>query len=162
MPKRPNPKCLHCSTLSTEQAKLVYGAVGVGCWDEARCHNRRWHYGKRKPQQTAALAAESLEVGIEPPATYYAVLYLYKDKGNCPLHALGAELWHGQEPKLRLKPVHCFGLTQSKIATYAGEVLAAFSQHCDTPLRQFKDQFEVSPERCPIRPCPLFGVSDDG
>ncbi|AFZ28226.1 hypothetical protein Cylst_6632 (plasmid) [Cylindrospermum stagnale PCC 7417] len=150
MPRPLNPKCQLCSKFSTTQAKVLHGSEGDGCWNPHVCHNRRSFYRQRIKQD-----ADVETVNVEPPATYFAVLYLYKEPGDKPLHALGAQLWHGQKPICRLEPIHCFGLTAGKIKTYTEQVLQAFSRQYEIPLSQYKEMFEVSPIHCPVRPCPL-------
>jgi hypothetical protein len=154
MPKPLNPKCELCSKLSAIQAKVIHGVSGDGCWNPKVCHNRRSFY-RRRLETTAAVET----ISLPPPDTYFAVLYLYKEAGEKPLHALGAELWHGQKAICRLEPVHCFGLTASKIRIYTDQVLQAFSQKHEVRLNQYKELFEVNPLHCPVRPCPLHPAS---
>jgi hypothetical protein len=148
MPKLPNPDCITCAQLSAAKAIEVYGDAGKGCWDSRYCPKRRWYYRNRVGQTGKAIA-------LEPPQTYFAVLYLYKEPGEKPLHALGAELWMGQQAIVKLEPVHCFGLTSGQIRGYSESVLQAFSKECGVKLAQFKDIFELNPQTCPLRPCPL-------
>ncbi|MEH2092317.1 hypothetical protein [Nostoc sp.] len=75
MPKPLDPKCQLCSKLPTTQAKLLHGPQGDGCWNPKVCHNRRSFYRHRSQNN----AAEIDSVTVEPPATYFAVLYLYKE-----------------------------------------------------------------------------------
>lgn len=152
MPKPFSNKCLLCSQLSTAQAKIVHGSDGDNCWDAKYCHNRRSFYRRRASQTNDA---EIDTMTVEPPANYFAVLYLYKAPGDKPLHALGAELWYGQKAICRLEPIHCFGLTAGKIKAYTEQVLKAFSQKYNCTLAQYKEMFEVNPSKCPIPECPL-------
>ena len=78
---------------------------------------------------------------------------------NYQYYALGAELWHGQQPVCRLESIHCFGLTASKIKIYTEQVLQAFSKKYQVNLYQYKEMFEISPLQCPVRPCPLHPES---
>lgn len=143
-----------CANLPTVQAKVLHGQEGDGCWNPKVCHNRRSFYRRRTE---ANLDIETIVV--EPPVTYFAVLYLYKEPGDKPLHALGAELWHGQQPVCRLEPIHCFGLTASKIKAYTEQVLQAFSKKYNVNLYQYKEMFEISHSQCPVSPCPLHPES---
>jgi hypothetical protein len=154
MPKPLNPQCQLCAKLPTAQAKVLHGPTGDGCWNPKVCHNRRSFYRHRSENNL-----EIDLIAVEPPATYFAVLYLYKEPGEKPLHALGAELWLGQQPICRLDPIHCFGLTASKIKTYTEQVLQAFSKKYNVNLYQYKEMFEISPSQCPVRPCPLHPES---
>ncbi|WP_414574245.1 hypothetical protein [Nostoc sp. CCY 9925] len=150
MPKPLDPKCQLCAKLPTSKAKVLHGPLGDGCWNPKVCHNRRSFYRNRKLDDSAQIEA----IAVEPPANYFAVLYLYKEAGDKPLHAMSAELWLGQKPICRLEPIHCFGLTAGKIRTYTDKVLQAFAKDYNISLYQYKDMFEVSPTHCPVRPCP--------
>jgi hypothetical protein len=151
MPKPPNPKCELCAGLPVAQARVIHGADGDGCWDAKYCYNRRSFY-RHRLASTAALEI----VQVPPPESLFAVLFLYKEPGDKPLHALGAELWKGQKPICRLEPIHCFGLTAGKIRAYSDQVLKAFSEQYGTVLHQYKEMFEISPSHCPVQgDCPL-------
>jgi hypothetical protein len=89
----------------------------------------------------------------------YILLYLYKEAGDKPLHAMSAELWLGQKPVCRLEPIHCFGLTAGKIRAYTDQVLQAFARQYGVSLYQYKDMFEITSNYCPVRPCPLHPES---
>ncbi len=154
MPKPLNPKCQLCAKLSTSAAKLIHGSTGDGCWDTSVCHNRRSFYRRRSDNQTKIPIMK-----VEPPTTHFAVLYLYKEAGDKPLHAIDAQLWYGQKPICRLDPIHCFGLTAGKIKAYTELVLQAFSQEYGISLYQYKEMFEINPMNCPVRPCPLHPES---
>jgi hypothetical protein len=65
---------------------------------------------------------------VPVPAVPAAVLYLYRQRVDAPIHAIGAELWVGQKKKAAIAPVHCFGLTAGQIAAYLQQVLMVFSQ----------------------------------
>ncbi|MBD2214386.1 hypothetical protein H6G27_31690 [Nostoc linckia FACHB-104] len=154
MPKPLNPKCQLCASLPTAKAKVLHGTQGDGCWNPKVCHNRRSFYRSRTEDNSGIDS-----IAVEPPATYFAVLYLYKESGDKPLHALGAELWLGQQPICRLESIHCFGLTAGKIRSYTDKVLQAFAKEYGVSLYQYKDMFEISPDHCPVRPCPLHPES---
>jgi hypothetical protein len=155
MPKPLDPKCQLCAKLPTAKAKVLHGTEGDGCWNPKVCHNRRSFYRNKSKDDSGQIEA----IAVEPPATYFAVLYLYKEPGDKPLHALGAELWLGQKPICRLEPIHCFGLTSGKIRTYTDQVLQAFAKQYGVSLHQYKDMFEIAPTHCPVRPCPLYPES---
>jgi hypothetical protein len=157
MPRPLQKKCSICSQLTTKKARLLHGQEGDGCWDDKYCHNRRSFYRKQARTNNGENTIQS--VVVEPPQNYFAILLLYKEPGERPLHALGAELWQGQTPLCKLQPVHCFGLTGGTIREYTQQVLEAFSKQCGMSLSKYKDIFEVSPEKCPIRPCPLHPES---
>lgn len=151
MPKPLDPKCQLCAKLPTSKAKVLHGPKGDGCWNPKVCHNRRSFYRNRNKDDSGQIEA----ISVAPPETYFAVLYLYKDPGDKPLHALSAELWLGQKPVCRLEPIHCFGLTAGKIRAYTDKVLQAFAKEYNVTLYQYKEMFEIAPTHCPVRPCPL-------
>ncbi|BAY20045.1 hypothetical protein NIES21_59150 (plasmid) [Anabaenopsis circularis NIES-21] len=151
MPKPLDPKCQLCAKMPSSKAKVLHGPEGDKCWNPKVCHNRRSFYRRRSDDKSGQID----KITVEAPAIYYAVLYLYKEAGDKPLHALSAELWLGQKPVCRLEPIHCFGLTAGKIHTYTEQVLQAFAKQYGISLHQYKDMFEISPIHCPVRPCPL-------
>ncbi|WP_138506949.1 hypothetical protein [Nostoc sp. PA-18-2419] len=151
MPKPLDPKCQLCAKLPAAKAKVLHGPEGDDCWNPRVCHNRRSFYRNKSKDDSGQIEA----IAVEPPANYFAVLYLYKELGDKPLHAMSAELWLGQKPICRLEPIHCFGLTPGKIRAYTDKVLQAFAKEYNVSLYQYKDMFEVSPTHCPVRPCPL-------
>ncbi len=153
MPKPPDPDCLVCAGLNATKAKEVYGESGKGCWDSRFCPKRRYYYRHRSERIKT--------IALPPPDIYFAILLLYKEPGDRPLHALGAELWRGREAIATLQPVHCFGMTASQIRSYSESVLDSFTDECGTRLRQFKEFFTLAPASCPLRPCPLHPRTDD-
>jgi hypothetical protein len=157
MPKPINFQCLECSRHTTEWAKTVHGEGGDGCWNPGRCYDRRSFY-RHRSQKTIAFDGEI--ISKEPPSAYYAILYLYKEPGEKPLHSLGAELWLGQKAVCKIEPIHCFGLTSGKIRAFSQQVLQTFSDKYQVSLLQYKEMFEISPVLCPIRPCPLHPDSN--
>jgi len=162
MPSHTKEKCRLCSKLSAEQAQQIHGPQGNGCWVSVRCHKRRTYYRHRdrynktrRLQYKASVGGSSQTEVILPPAAPAAVLHLYRERVDAPLHAIGAELWMGQQKKAAIEPVHCLGLTSRQVATYLQEVLQVFSHKYDVAIAKFSAQVELDPSRCPILPCPL-------
>jgi hypothetical protein len=152
----PNPlkqKCLICSQMTAKKARLLHGQQGDECWDDLYCHNRRSFYRKLARTDNDKNTIDA--VVVEQTQNYFAILLLYKESNEKPLHALDAELWLGQTSIYKLQTVHCFGLTAEAIREYTQQVLEAFSNQCGLFLNKYKDVFEISPEVCPVRPCPL-------
>ena len=152
MPKPLNLQCFECSRHTTDWAKTVHGELGDRCWNPKRCYDRRSFYRLRDRFKTDS---QSEIISIAPPTSYSAILYLYKGSGEKPLHALGAELWLGQKAVCKIEPVHGFGLTAGKIRAFSQQVLQTFSEKYQVVLPQYKEMYELAPELCPIRPCPL-------
>jgi hypothetical protein len=86
MPKPLDPKCQLCAKLPTAQAKVLHGTAGDGCWNPKVCHNRRSFYRHRSQNNSAEIDAMGYArpevIAVEPPATYFAVLYLYNRSGK--------------------------------------------------------------------------------
>ena len=164
MPTRSREKCRLCAKLSAEQARQLHGTEGDGCWIPQRCHKRRTYYrhrddyNRKRRQNYRTDTQDTTQIEeILPPASPAAVLYLYRQRVDAPIHALGAELWLGQEKKAAIAPVHCFGLTTGQIAAYLQQVLQVFSQKYGEGKRldKFATHVELDPQTCLIRPCPL-------
>jgi len=62
----------------------------------------------------------------------------------------------GQEKRAAIESVHCLGLTSRQVAAYLQEVLQVFSHKYDVAIAKFSAQVELDPQRCPLRPCPLY------
>ncbi len=96
-------KCRLCSKLSSQDAQLRHGPKGSSCWDATHCHQRRSYYRYRSSynsnrRQSRRAQEDNIEV-VPVPAVPAAVLYLYRQRVDAPIHAVGAELWLGQEKK---------------------------------------------------------------
>jgi hypothetical protein len=172
MPKSSSEKCRLCAKLSAEDAITRHGVSGTGCWAGEPCHKRQTYYRNRdrynrnKRQQYRGVAS-STEVDdgkgtvltvltVVPVVAPAAVLYLYRARVNDPLHAISAELWLGQSKIAEIEPVHTMGLMPVQIKGFLKEILTAFSaQVGGAGVVQFEIQKELSPDCCPIRPCPL-------
>jgi hypothetical protein len=51
------------------------------------------------------------------PAVPAAIVHWYRITQDSPLHALGAELWMGNDRVTKIEPVHCLGLTELQVKT---------------------------------------------
>ncbi len=156
-------KCLHCSSLSIEEAKALHGIDGDGCWQPKHCHRRRSHYRHRQDtnakrrrlrRQTHSLG-ETLELNpphlIQPPA---ALLVFYRQGANSPIHAVAAEIWQGEIKIAAVKPVHCMGLRGNEVTAYLQDVLVMLRNQFG--IHRFEDVIkELSVDQCPIHPCPM-------
>ena len=166
-------KCRLCSKLSAAEANLRHGTQGNRCWDEVRCHNRRSYYRHRgvrnynRKQQRRAIGVETMTsvptsskfhtitLEIPTPAIPAAIAHWYRETKDSPLHALGAELWIGNDRVAKIAPVHCLGLTQMQIKTLLLRILDCFSEHCGIKVERFRSLVELHPLNCSIRPCPM-------
>jgi len=127
MPRHTQEKCRLCSKLSAEVAQQRNGPEGTGCWDEAHCHQRRSYYRSRdrynKARRLKRQSPENTPLQVPIPPAPAAVLHLYRERVDAPLHAIGAEPWLGQEKVAAIEPVHCLGLTSRQVTAYLQEVL---------------------------------------
>jgi hypothetical protein len=173
MPKAASEKCRLCSKLAIAQVSERHGPSGSNCWIGEPCHKRRSYYRNRellvrsfrynasKRQQYRGVAVEAevddgkgTVLTVVPAIVPAAVLYLYRARVDDPLHAIGAELWLGQSKVAQIEPVHTMGLMPAQIKVFLKEILTAFSGQVPG-VNQFEVQKELSPDCCPIRPCPL-------
>lgn len=170
-------KCRLCAKLSSPEAQQRHGPNGSGCWDPKYCHNRRSYYRHRgvrnqvrkQRRHQPSSEPEPFEAGISAPrrvgvatlqvlapAIPAAVVHWYRATKDSPLHALGAELWSGNDLVAKIEPVHCLGLTEQQIRTLLVRVLEVFSEHIGMKVERFRSSVELHPHNCPIRPCPLY------
>lgn len=179
MGRRVNRKCQHCAALKVEDAIALHGSEGDHCWnprDERNlgydCHRRRNHYRYRQEENTerrlqrrkarkpvAQLAISTQTVGQELPApptpeVISAVLVLYRQKPNTPVHAVAAEVWQSDRRLAGIQPVHCMGMRGDQISEYIRETLQLLNQHFG--IGRFEDVVKELPvHQCPIKPCPF-------
>lgn len=172
MSRQVSEKCRLCSKLSPAQAQQVHGAGSDGCWDAKRCHDRRSYYrhrgvknyNRKQRQQQPQAAVDSTQLitlSIPVPAAPAAVAYWYRENRTSPLHALGAELWIGNNRVAKIEPVHCLGLTEIQIKTLLVRILDGFSQHSGIKIERFRSSVELNPLNCPIHSCPLHPTESD-
>lgn len=102
-----------------------------------------------------------ITLSILVPAAPAAVAYWYRENRTSPLHALGAELWIGNNRVAKIEPVHCLGLTEMQIKTLLVRILDGFSQHSGIKIERFRSSVELNPLNCPIRSCPLHPTESD-
>jgi hypothetical protein len=117
-------KCRLCSKLDSQEAQQRHGPEGDGCWNPKVGHNRRSYYRhrgvrnhvrkqRRRGQQTEPLSSEPGVSGVVrvatlkvlAPAVPAAVVHWYRMTKDSPLHALGAELWVGNDRVAKIEPV---------------------------------------------------------
>jgi len=159
MSRSEREKCRLCSKLAPGVARLRHGPEGTGCWDDAHCHQRRSYYRSRdrynKSRHHKRQSPGNLPLQVPIPPAPAAVLHLYRERVDAPLHAISAELWLGQEKVAAIEPVHCLGLTSRQITAYLHQVLQAFSHKYEVSISKFAAQVELDTSRCPISPVAL-------
>lgn len=160
MPKQIPEKCRRCARLSAEAAQTRHGPEGDDCWDPKRCHQRRHHARHRdRINQTRNQKRWEREGRIPPqvlqidaPPVVAGVLVLYRINAHSPIHAIGAEVWRGQERIASVQPVHCFGFTARQVQGYVAQMLQVLSK--EYGISKFASQVELHPQQCPLDPCP--------
>ncbi|TWH62704.1 hypothetical protein [Dulcicalothrix desertica] len=153
-------KCKQCAMLSASQAKEIHGAQGDNCWNPAVCYSRRSHarHSYRRNQARAmrrsSVLAQEISIDIEEFADiYFATLIVYRAPGSeTPVHAVGAEVWKGQEKRAVVKPIHCVGMTKSQVLAYTRKLQGVLTSNYG--VRKFASLERLDPCLCPIRPCP--------
>ncbi|MEX0272287.1 hypothetical protein AB3R30_24530 [Leptolyngbyaceae cyanobacterium UHCC 1019] len=89
-----------------------------------------------------------------PPTAPAAILVLYRQSPNTPVHAVAAEVWKGSQKIAEVKPVHCMGMRADKVAEYIKQLLTSLNQQF--AVTKFEDVVkEVPVQHCPVIPCPL-------
>lgn len=100
-------------------------------------------------------AASPIAVTIPPPELApAAILVLYRQHSNAPVHAVAAEVWKGDQKLAEVKAVHCLGMKGDRVSAYIKEMLVSLNQQFG--VSRFEDVIkEVPVENCPIQNCPL-------
>ena len=118
---------------------------------------------QRSNQQSQLHEAASTETLFTPPLAVVppaapiapaAILVLYRQHANAPVHAVAAEVWQGEQQVAAVAAVHCMGLKGDRVSAYIKAVLASLNQQFG--VTRFEDVIkEVPVAHCPIEPCPL-------
>lgn len=160
MPIKTTEKCRQCSKLSIEDAIARHGEQGDGCWVGELCHKRRTYYKKRdlynrnrrlKYQGEKESTAQLTDIPTVPAI----VVYFYRHRKDEPLHALSVELWIGQQKKATREPVHTLGWTGAHVKEYITGAIAQFNLEYEVSISGIAATVELSPQLCPLSPCPL-------
>ncbi|URD53612.1 hypothetical protein [Chroococcidiopsis sp. CCNUC1] len=149
-------KCLKCATLSAEQAQAIHGVDGDRCWNPAVCYSRRSHARHRDRRnssrnQKRSRQLEQIEVETEATtAQFFAVLVVYRASGtDTPIHAIGAEIWQGQQKYGEVKTIRCGGMTPSQVHAYVKKMLSVLSENYG--IKKFAAQERLDPQLCPVQ-----------
>jgi hypothetical protein len=152
-------KCQKCAMLTAEVAKEIHGADGDNCWNPAVCYSRRSHARHRDRRNQArtlkhsSVVAKNISINIEEYTDIvFAVLIVYRPVGaETPIHAIGAEIWKGQEKIAAVQAIHCVGLVRSQILAYVKKMLSVLGENYG--IKKFASLERLDSNRCPIRPC---------
>lgn len=104
---------------------------------------------RTRSQRAQVVTVPQLEV-----ATPHAYLYYFRRAKDAPVHALMAQLWIGDHLRART----CFHVTGGgtvQIKAQLLHVLEQFGAIAGGKVPYFRDEVELMPEQCPLRPCPL-------
>ncbi len=152
-------KCMKCSALPAAQAKLKHGPEGDGCWDSSRCPSRR-SYAKNRDRINLTRARKRgtqlphLQVDGANLIATYAVLHVWREaRESSPVHALGIEVWRGNETISTIPTIECVGVVPSQVHRYLEKVLELLEQQYS--IRKFAAMTRHDPSDCPVRPCSL-------
>jgi len=149
--------------LSAEQAQVLHGSDGNGCWNPAVCYSRRSYARNRdRINQTRSRKRkegelEQIPVQFEPLSQLvFGVLVVYRKAGvDTPVHAVGAEIWQGQEKVAIIPTVHCVGMVPSQVYQYVNKMLSVLEERYG--IKKFVSQTRLDPQLCGLHPCPLHG-----
>lgn len=147
--------------VSADQAQVLHGPEGDGCWNPAVCYSRRSYARHRdrinqtRSRKRKEKELELIPVEFEPLSqTMFGVLVVYRKAGaDTPIHGIGAEIWQGQEKVALIPPVHCIGMVPGQVHSYVSKMLSVLEDRYH--IRKFASQTRLDPELCPLRPCPL-------
>lgn len=145
--------------LTAEKAKELHGANGDNCWNASVCYSRRSHARHRdrrnqtRNMKRAGNLVEDISIDIEEfSELYFATLIIYRLAGEAtPVHAIGAEIWKGQQLQAKIQPIHCLGMVRGQILSYTTKMLKVLGTNYG--IKKFASLERLSPDRCPIRPC---------
>lgn len=176
MPRKINKKCQHCAQLTAEEAIALHGTTGDNCWNPENvhgwgydCHRRRSHYRHRadhnairrrqrrtgNSQQDNPAPEMAVLVPPEIPVMPAAVLVLYRQGKDTPVHAIAAEVWRGNQKVAVVEAVHTMGMRGDKVATYIKDLLLSLQQFGVSKFENVVKEIPI--HQCPIPACPLKG-----
>jgi hypothetical protein len=78
---------------------------------------------------------------------------LRENREDSPIHAIGVEIWDGNERIAMVSPVHCAGWLPSQVHEYVKQVLVVLE--AEYGFKKFSAERLINPSQCPIQPCPL-------
>ncbi len=169
MPARGRLKCQLCSKLSLEQALQEHGPEGGDCWEGEPCHKRRTYYRhherynrSRRLKYRGEKETSAQLVGIPIPSIPAVVIHFYRKRKDDELHALGAELWVGQQKRESLPPVHTLGWTEGDVKAYIRGLVKEYGRKYELQISGIAATVELDPCLCLLTPCPLKLVPGPG
>ncbi|MDX2242505.1 MAG: hypothetical protein NW224_17600 [Leptolyngbyaceae cyanobacterium bins.302] len=146
------------------------------------CHRRRSHYRhradnnaiRRRQRRAAGRQVHVLPISqsmplVDEPAdepvqlsaptiqpVLAAVLVLYRQGKDTPVHAIAAEVWRGNQKVATVEAFHCMGMRGDKVTASIKELLSSLYEQFG--ISKFEDVIkEVPVTQCPIPNCPIQG-----
>ncbi len=145
-------KCVRCAALSGLQAKTLHSDT---CWNPKVCPSRRSyarHRDRRNSERSRSRIAESKPLTVESlPTITYAILILYRELGDSPVHGIGVDVWQDQEKIAQVAPIHCFQMVPSQVHGYVQKLLELLGKHYG--IKKFASLVRLDPSLCPIEDC---------
>jgi hypothetical protein len=86
-----------------------------------------------------------------PNLNYSAVLQVYRQSVDAPLHAIGGEIWYGTQKAADIAPIHCTKLTARQVEIYLERLLNKLNEVYG--IRKFASKEELHPQCCPLSGC---------
>lgn len=86
-----------------------------------------------------------------PNFSYSAVLQVYRQSVDAPLHAVGGEIWCGTQKQADIAPIHCTNLTPRQVEIYLERLLKKLTEVYS--IRKFICKEELHPQCCPLPGC---------
>jgi hypothetical protein len=148
-PKQIPEKCLKCAQLSAADARAKHPK----CWDDKLCHARR-SYARNRSRVNQKRARKRVERmhNVPTPTVKYGILQVWREhREDSPIHAIGVEIWEGNDKLAVVPPVHCAGWMPAQVHEYVKQVLTVLDT--EYGFKKFVSEVLISPEQCPIRPC---------
>ena len=86
-----------------------------------------------------------------PDFGYSAVLEVYRQSVDAPLHAVGGEIWRGTLKEADITPIHCTSLTARQVEIYLERLLKKLQEAYG--IRKFASKEQLHPQCCPLLGC---------
>lgn len=121
--------------------------------------NQEAQYQEAQYQEGQAIATDRESIEFNPPPfPYAAVLVLYRQGKDAPVHAIAAEIWQGDRKVKQINAAHCMGMRGNEVTAYIREMLEHLHQQFG--VSRFEDVIkEVAVHHCPIEGCPISQMS---
>lgn len=106
--------------------------------------------GQEQRTNTESRSCIQFETDL-PNFNYSAVLQVYRQSVDAPLHAVGGEIWYGSQKAADITPIHCTKLTARQVEIYLERLLQKLNEVYG--IRKFASKEELHPQCCPLSGC---------